>query len=339
MLNIMKINMLKKIILTLITLVLINQHSLVHCQSVGEDFSGKERTLINCMGRSVILPQKVERIACLYAFTGHVVTMLGRCRDIVAVSYGLKRDSLLHQICPSILNARVPKAQGSINIEELLVSKPDILFMPSDVAGDPGDREKLERFQIPYLIIDYNSIETQQNAIKLIGQAIYADARASEYIAYYRDTINRVSRIMDKIPEEKRLRVYYAVNEPLRTTFAQSIETDWLKITGCKNVALNLGQQIIEGANYTSLEQILLWNPDVILANEPGSVKLILQDDKWAALKAVKKQKSISNADWYITLGASGIAGDAACHPLGGKNALSGTVYRCRYKSRDQELL
>lgn len=265
--------------------------ALLYCQQYKDAFDYKSVTLIDCKGRSVVLPAKVKRIACLYAFTGHVVTMLGRGEDIIAVSYGLKRDSLLLSICPSILGARVPKAQGSINIEELLVSKPDILFMPGDVAGDPGDMEKLARFDIPYLIIDYNSIKTQQHAIELIGHAIHADVSAAKYIKYYQDTISHVQHITNTIPGKKRLRVYYAVNEPLRTTLIQSIETDWLKVTGCENVALNREQQIIEGANYTSLEQILSWDPDVILANEPGAVKRILKDDKWSALKAVKNKK------------------------------------------------
>lgn len=274
-----------------IIIVLFNPPALVLCQPVGEDISGKGPTLVDCKGRSVVLPAKVERIACLYAFTGHVVTMLGRGADIVAVSNGLKRDSLLLRICPSILDAHVPKAQGAINIEELLVSKSDILFVPGDVAGDPSDMAKLARFKIPYLVIDYSNIATQQYAIELIGKAIWAEARAAEYIDYYKDIIERVCKLTDKIPMEKRIRVYYAVNEPLRTTLLHGIETDWLKVTGCENVALNRGQQLIEGKNYTSLEQILLWDPDVILANEPSAVKLILQDDKWSALKAVKNKK------------------------------------------------
>ena len=82
--------------------------------------------------------------------------------------------------------------------------------------------------------------------------------------------MDRVRRITNEIPKRERLRVYYAVNEPLRTTMIQGPETDWLKVTGCENVALTRDARIIEGKNDTSLEQLLIWNPDVILANEPG---------------------------------------------------------------------
>lgn len=263
----------------------------VYCRSAEEDPGGNRLRVVDCVGRTVELPDKMDKIACLYAFTGHVVTMLGRGPDIVAVSYGLKRDSLLHLICPSILKARVPKAQGAINMEELMLSAPDVLFMPGDVAADPADTAKLARFQIPYLVIDYKSIHAQQQAVLLIGDAIGTRERAAEFVAYYQEMLDRVRHITNEIPEDERLRVYYAVNEPLRTTMIQGLETDWLKVTGCENVALTRDARIIEGKNYTSLEQLLIWNPDVILANEPGSAAFMLQDDKWSTLKAVQTKR------------------------------------------------
>ena len=78
-------------------------------------------------------------VGCLYAFTGHVVTMLGRGAQIVAVSKGLKRDTLLHRICPQILDAAVPKSKGAVNIEELLKARIDIVFIPGEIGrNDAG---------------------------------------------------------------------------------------------------------------------------------------------------------------------------------------------------------
>jgi len=248
-------------------------------------------SLTDCAGRSMRVPQKVERIACLYAFTGHVVTLLGRGEDIVAVSNGLKRDSLLLKINPAINKALVPKAQGAINIEELLKAKPDVVFVPGDVAGDKSEMDQLDKFQIPYLIIDYNSIETQQSAIELIGRAIGATKRAKDFIDYYRSCVDRVTRKIADIPENDRPRLYHSVNELLRTTIDKGLAIDWLKVAGCRNVALGLRQQLLADRNYTSLEQILLWNPEVILANEPRAVEEILHDARWAMLSAVKQQR------------------------------------------------
>ncbi len=248
-------------------------------------------TVTDCAGRKVRVPEKIHRIACMYLFTGHVITMLGRGNDIVAVSNGLKRDSLLLDICPSLRNALVPKTQGALNMEELLKAAPDILFMPGDMSGNRGQMEKLDRFEIPTIIIDYSDMESQQRAIALIGKALGREKRAEEYNRFYRKTIERVKAATDTLPEGKRLRLYYSENEATRTTLDHDLSTDWLNIAGVTNVAFHQSEEIFEGKNFVSLEQILVWNPEVILVNEPEARRLIMRDTKWAAIDAVKKKR------------------------------------------------
>ena len=248
-------------------------------------------TVTDCANRKVKVPEKVNRIACMYLFTGHVVTMLGRGNDIVAVSNGLKRDSLLLDICPSIKKAMVPKVQGALNMEELLKAAPDVLFMPGDMSGSRGQMEKLDRFGIPTIIIDYSNMEGQQKAISIIGKAIGREKRAEKYNSFYRKTIERVKTVTDKLPEDKRLRLYYSENEATRTTLDNDLSTDWLKADGVINVAFNHSGNILEGKNFVGLEQIIMWDPDVILVNEPAARRLIMRDKKWAAIDAVKNKR------------------------------------------------
>jgi iron complex transport system substrate-binding protein len=248
-------------------------------------------TVIDCAGRRVVVPLKVRRIACLYAFSGHAVTMLGRCENIVAVSNGLKRDSLLHSICPAILETLVPKAQGAINIEELLRAEPDLVLLPGDIEKNSSETEKLDKFDIPYLVVDYGSIKEQQYAIEMIGKAIGVPERAAMYNDYYNEIVEKVVAVTSHIPEDQRLKLYYSVNEALRTTLNRGLTADWLQMMGAENVALREKRNIYEGKNYVSLEQILLWNPDVILANEPGAREYILKSRQWSFLKSVKDKQ------------------------------------------------
>jgi iron complex transport system substrate-binding protein len=249
------------------------------------------KVVIDCTGRPVKVPEQVNRIACLYAFTGHAVTILGRGSDIVAVSRGLKRDSLLLEICPSLNDAIVPKSQGALNIEELLKAAPDVLFIPGDMSGNRGEMEKLDRLGIPTIIIDYSDMESQQRAISIIGEAIGRPERAEQYNVYYRECIDRARMATKNIRPEQRPKLYHSVLEATRTTLKHGLTADWLKITGVINVALTSDMNILEGKNFVSLEQVLLWNPDVILANEPEARKLIISDKKWALINAVKDKR------------------------------------------------
>lgn len=248
-------------------------------------------TIVDTMGRSVEIPSKVQRVACLYAFTGHVTAMLGQGEKIVAVPEGLKRDVLLNQMVPGIANAAVPSVSGTINIEELLNTKPDLVFLQKSTALNAGEVDKLNRFSIPYLVIDFGSIEEQQNAIRVVGKALGVEGRAEEYNAYYQACVERVEKTSSQIPEEKRVRVYHSVNEATRTDIPGSLPADWLKKAGAVNVALDKPLRLVEGKYYASLEQILLWDPELILVNEPGVVAYITDNPQWAPLKAVRDQR------------------------------------------------
>lgn len=48
-------------------------------------------TATDYFGRTLTLERPADRFACLYAFTGHVITLLGRGHDMVAVVDGLKK--------------------------------------------------------------------------------------------------------------------------------------------------------------------------------------------------------------------------------------------------------
>ncbi|NLW90141.1 MAG: ABC transporter substrate-binding protein [Syntrophomonadaceae bacterium] len=248
-------------------------------------------TLTDTLGRKVSVPRKIERVACLYAFTGHVTVMLGQGEKIVAVPGGLKRDVLLNQICPTIKNASVPSSNESINIEELLRVKPDLVLINRQTGINKDETAKLDRFDLPYLVIDFQSMEEQRRAVNIIGKVLSAEKEALAYSEYYLDCIKRVSERVKDIPEDQRLRVYHSVNEATRTDPPNSLPADWMKTAGLINVSVNQTLRLIEGKNFASLEQILLWDPEVILVNEPGVAEYILKNTQWSSLNAVKTQK------------------------------------------------
>lgn len=248
-------------------------------------------TITDCAGRLVEVPAQVERIACLYAFSGHVFTLLGKGDHIVATVEGLKRDKLLTQMYPAILEASVPVTSGAINIEELLKTKPDIVFIRGEIARNEAEMEKLEKSGLCCLAVDYNNMKDQQYAINMIGEAIGASDLAADYNRYYRESVERVRQRVANIPAAERTRVYHSVNEATRTDTRDSLPADWLAATGVDNVSLGENLKLLEGKYYAGLEQILLWDPEFILCNEAGVADYILTNPQWRPLQAVKNKK------------------------------------------------
>ena len=249
------------------------------------------KTITDCAGHQVEIPAHVERIGCLYAFSGHVMAMLEKGQEIVAVVDGLKRDVLLTEMCPNIKNALVPSSSGAVNVEELAKAAPDIVFVKSDTAQSEGEAEKLQKIKIPYLVVDYRNIKEQQYAIEMIGQVVGAADKAGKYNDYYQQCIDRVQARLKDLPLKDRVRVFHSVNEATRTDTADTLPADWLKTVAAIDVSVYEKLKLVEGKYFASLEQIFLWDPDVITVNEPGVAGYIMNNTQWSTLRAVKDRK------------------------------------------------
>jgi iron complex transport system substrate-binding protein len=248
-------------------------------------------TVTDFIGRQVEVPAKVERIGCLYAFTGHVLAMLGKGDNIVAVVEGLKRDVIMNELCPGIKDAVVPSVPVTINLEELVKARPDLLFIRTETASNEGEVAKLQKSGIPYLVVDYRNMKEQMDIIEMIGEAVGEKERALKYNEYYQRCIDRVQAKVKDIPMQDRVRVYHSVNEATRTDARNTLPADWTQAAGAINVSLDQELKFLEDKYFAGLEQILLWDPDVIIANEAGVADYIMTNKQWSSLSAVKNHK------------------------------------------------
>jgi iron complex transport system substrate-binding protein len=255
------------------------------------------RSVTDFAGRTVQLG-KTERLACLFAISGQIVVMLGKAEQIVAVAPGLKRDQILNQLAPSLAVADTPSLGGVINIESLLNTKPDVIFIGPDVYHNKNEAEKLDRTGIPYLVVGYDSMAQQQKMIEMIGDVVGAKEKAIKYNQYYQECIERVQRRIGDVAAEARPRVYHSVVEPLKTDQSPSLPDDWLRSAGAINVSAE--NQVRSEGNFVSLEQVIVWNPQVIIVNEDGVTGEIMGNPQWRAIEAVNNGKV-----WQLPVGIS----------------------------------
>lgn len=249
------------------------------------------RTVEDCIGREVQIPARIERIACLCPEAGHAMAMFGLGDMIVAAVGGMQRDLLLLEMCPKVADVPVPKSSDVINIEELLNCEPDVVFVKEDTAQNEAEMEKMNKTKIPFLVVEYTSIERQQYAVEMMGTVVGAPEKAKKYNEYYQGCLERVQKQIAEIPLEKRVSVYHSVNEAVRTDVEGTLPAEWTRLAGALNVSLDKDLKQQGGKYYASLEQILLWDPEVILVNDPLVADYIMSNKQWASLQAVKNNK------------------------------------------------
>lgn len=249
------------------------------------------KTMTDSIGREVSIPVQAERVACLFTNTGHIITMLGHGDTIVAVSNGLKRDKLLHQIEPSVAEATLVKVGGAVNFEEVLKCDVDLFLMPSDMYQDEGLVKQLDQYKIPYIVTKFESIEDQMALVTMMGEVFNAPEEAASYNQMYEEIIEEVTAITDQIPLEDRPRIYHSLNEAANTVPSNSLPGQWMALAGGDEVSLE--DQLIQDNDkyFATLEQIIYWNPQVIFCNEDGVDAYIREKDQWAAIDAVKEDR------------------------------------------------
>ena len=252
--------------------------------------AGEYHNVTDYMGRGVAVPDDYDSIACLYAYTGHVCAILG-CEDkISAVVSGLKRDALMRVKLPDIDSMPSPYSSGSVNIEELAAVSPDIIFIRKSLVQNEGEKAKLDGLGIPYLVVEYDNMDQQLESIRLMGSALGAEERAEAYIKYYEDMIGLVRERVSAVPEEERKTVYHSVNEAVRTDVPGTLSYEVLDAAGCVNAVGSSDELRLDGdKGYVTVEQIYVWDPDVLLVNEADAVDYFKNDAKFSGLRAVRE--------------------------------------------------
>lgn len=251
-------------------------------------------TVKDAVGRVVAVPADPQRIACLCPESGHAMAIFGQGDKIVAAVGGMQRDLVLVEMYPHIKEVPVPKTSGAINIEELARCKPDLVFVKGDTANNQAEVDKLNKSGIPFLVIKFNSMEEQQQCMAMIGEVLGEREIAAKYIQYYRRILERVAEQVGSIPESERVRVYHSLNEATRTDAPGTLPADWTRWAGADNVSVDQELKPYEGNYYASMEQILLWDPEVILVNDPNVVDYIMNHEQWKPIKAVRDRRVLA---------------------------------------------
>ncbi|SCZ81826.1 ABC transporter substrate-binding protein [Acidaminobacter hydrogenoformans] len=246
------------------------------------------RTIVDCDGRTVEIPVGDLKIACLYAYAGHSMTLLDTQDQIVALVEGLKRDQLMQLKRPDIGSLSVPSATGVINVEELIASGAELALIRHSIALSGAETEKMDKAGIPYIVIDYTNIEEQKRSIEVLGEVLNRQEAAQAYLDFYEDTIGWAQSRISDIPAEERVRIYHAVNEATRTDAKGSIQAEITALAGLINVSAEAGAALSDEKTFVTLEEIYGWRPEAIIANEHLVTSYILTDAKWQGLEAVQ---------------------------------------------------
>ena len=257
------------------------------CASISGQTTADTITVTDCVGRTVQVPKDPQSICCVCPFSGPIIVMCGYGDRVTTSCNNMTRSNLLEMICPGIADAVVVKSSGSVNAEAVLDYGTDLIFVNDGTYETAEERAKLDSLGIPYVVVGFDDLESQLDAMLVIGRALGAEKKMQDYTDWCQSVYADVQQTLFNVTDDP-VDLYHAVNEAVRTDYAGSICDEWITMTNVNDVSLGSDLTVEGGKAYTTLEQIYAWDPDVIICNEAGVDDYILSDAKWAGLRCVR---------------------------------------------------
>jgi len=161
----------------------------------------------------------------------------------------------------------------------VLALKPDLILDVGSV--NPTYVSLADRVQqqtgIPYALLDGRFDATAQ-AYRTLGTLIGRRAQSEELARITDETMRSITGRIAAIPKGSRPRVYYARGpRGLETGLGGSINVETIEL-----VAQNVAGGTRGGLANVSIEQVLLWNPDVIITIDQDFAANVSSDPAWA---------------------------------------------------------
>jgi iron complex transport system substrate-binding protein len=244
-------------------------------------------TVTDSAGRAVAVLARIERVfpagppAAIMLYTLAPELLIGWPRANSAA----EREFLLPDVGARAEVGRITGRGNTANVEAVLAAKPDLILdigYISDTFVSLADRVQ-EQTRIPYALLD-GHFEAFAATYRALG-ALTGRREAAEALAQDAEmTLKTVSARIAGIPKDKRPRVYYARGpRGLETGLGTSINMEAIDY-----VAQNVAGGTKGGLANVSIEQVLAWNPEVILTVDPTFADSVAHDPTWAPVAAVR---------------------------------------------------
>ncbi|MDM3278997.1 MULTISPECIES: ABC transporter substrate-binding protein [Citrobacter] len=175
-----------------------------------------------------------------------------------------------------------------LSLEALLALKPDLVVDcgNADETWLSQARQVSAQTQIPWLLINGELRRTPEQLLAA-GEALGVDSRARAQARLARRFIDEALTFSHS--SGAKLRFYAARGaRGLETGLQGSLHTEAAELLGLHNVAQIPGRQ---GLTQVSMENLLSWQPDIILVQDAVTAQYLREDPVWQGVKAVANQR------------------------------------------------
>lgn len=276
----------------MICLFLVLVMALTACTAASSGGETATRAFTDSTGRTVQVPEHITKIAISGPLSQvYIIPLAGDL--LVGMSNAFSSDAELY-LPDSVLNApeigQLYGGKAEMDLEALLAADPDVVIDIGETKS--STKEDLaaltDQTGIPFVHI-YATVDTAPDAYRMLGQLLGREEQAEALAAYCQNTLNTISDLMARVDADgARKNILYCLGGDGTNVMAQgSFHADTINTMG-NNLAVVEDVVPHGNGNETDLEQIMLWNPEVILFDPASIYDQVGSMDAWQSVEAIR---------------------------------------------------
>ncbi|ABA87409.1 ABC transporter, periplasmic metal-binding protein, TroA_e family [Syntrophotalea carbinolica DSM 2380] len=249
------------------------------------------RTITDMAGRQVQVPDHIHRVLGAVSPVTWMIYALDP-RLLAGINSALSHEDWDY-LDPYVKALPVMGGFGGtrgVNRETLLALRPDVVIFWgwNRAAVNRRLAQQLEGWGVPVVFVDLDRFDRYGAALRFLGDLLDREERAEQLAAYGERALAAVCAATADIPDDERARVYYAEGmDGLETEPQDSFHAELIPLAGGSNVHRGTLKHY-RGRDKLSLEQVLLYDPEVILVQENVFFEAVKTDARWQKVQAVR---------------------------------------------------
>ena len=266
---------------------------LCSCGQAGVDTTAQTREFTDSTGRTVTLPERVTKIAISGPLSQiYILPLAGDMLVGVSTAYAEDAQTYL----PAYIYEKAEIGQlyggkGEMDLEALLAAGPDVVI-------DIGEPKKTtaedlaaltDQTGIPFIHIDA-TVATAPEAYRTLGKLLDREEKAEELAAWCESTYAGIAAMMERVDADgaRKTLLYCLGDKGVNVIAKGSFHAETINFMS-DNLAV-IEDVVATGAgNEVDLEQILLWDPDVIVFAPDSCYDDISVSGQWQSVGAVAR--------------------------------------------------
>jgi len=296
----------KKLLSLLLALAIALSLATGACSTATEDEAGTEtqtppetRTVTGSDGVAVEIPYTVERVAPAIGALAQMTEILSEGRGVIVAAAVNNISDYFREVFPDY-NTSNPNNYSSSSVEDLIAANAQVVYGPSQIFSEE-QRGQLAEAGIAFVATDnVATVDGLCETYTIIGDILggNAPARAAEFVDYYQNAISDAQARTAGIAEKKKVLELFYSADAFTTVNSSDISNTYVTAAGGVNVAADYTVTApSSGGGSSSLtvdaEQIVEWNPDLIVVNSQAGREAVLSDPALTTVNAV------ANGDVY----------------------------------------